>query len=234
MGRGEKNLNTAKTSACESCESRHKGFFCASPASTLGEIDRSKALREYAPGDVIFVRGGEVDGIYCLRKGTVKIESTGENGQAHLLHIVNEGGILGLRSILDEAPFEATAVAIQPTQLCFIPKKVFQSVLRADPSIALNALRTVTSELHQMEKRFCHVTDLSATERIAESLLHLKDRFETQQWSRRELAEWASTTTETVIRTLAQFEKDQLISLEGRKIVIRDRRGLLERARIFV
>jgi CRP-like cAMP-binding protein len=219
---------------CANCESRDLGFFCEASDEFLEEIDETKALREFAPGDVLFHDGSEASGIYCLRKGAVKVESIGENGQAHLLHIVNEGGILGLRSLLDGKPIEASAVAIQPTQACFIPKKTFQTVLEKEPTVALNALRRAAFELGEMEKRFCHATDLSAVERIAESLLHLKDRFENQQWSRRELAEWASTTTETVIRTLAQFEKEGLIRLDGRKISIQDRRRLLERAKIFV
>jgi CRP-like cAMP-binding protein len=223
-----------KPEDCDVCESRGKGFFCQTPGETLKKIDSAKGLRIYKPGEPIFQAGEEPDGIYCLKSGTVKIESLGDNGQAHLLHVVNAGGVLGLRAALDGEAFQASAIALQPTELCFIPKEVFSRVLRDDPTIALNALRAVTLELQEMEKRFCHATDLSAVERIAEALLHLKDRFESQQWSRREFAEWASTTTETVIRTLAQFEKEGLIQLEGRKILIRDRKGLLEKARIFV
>lgn len=219
---------------CDTCESREKGFFCQSDPHTLEKVDRAKCKKQYKAGDVVFRAGEEPEGIFCLKSGAVKIESVSENGESHILHIVNAGGVLGLRAAIDGGAFMATAVALQPTELCFIPRETFKQVLKNDPTIALNALRTVTFELQEMEKRFCHATDLTATERIAEALLHLKDRFESQQWSRREFAEWASTTTETVIRTLAQFEKEGLIVLEGRKILIQDRKGLLEKAKIFV
>lgn len=221
-------------SPCENCDSRHKGFFCESSTSTLKVVDTAKSVRHYESGDSLFLEGDEPEGIYCIKSGAVKIEAVGENGQAHILHVVNAGGVLGLRASLDGSPFEASAIAAQPTHVCFIPKTTFNKLLKEDPTIALNALRTVTFELHEMEKRFCHATDFTAVERIAEALLHLKDRFESQQWTRREFAEWASTTTETVIRTLAQFEKDGLIVLDGRKITIKDRRRLLEKAKIFV
>jgi CRP-like cAMP-binding protein len=219
---------------CDLCESRHIGVFCRSDSDSMKEIDQAKSLRHYKPGETLFQAGETPEGIYCIRRGAVKIESLSESGQSHMLHVVQSGGILGLRANLDGKPFEADAVAIQATDLCFIPSKVFNDLLLKDPSIALTALRSVTSELHAMEKRFCQATDLTATERIAEALLHLKDRFEDQSWSRREFAEWASTTTETVIRTLAQFEKEGLIQLDGRKISILDRRRLLERAKIYV
>lgn len=223
-----------ETDPCQTCESRHLGFFCNSDESTLAVVNEAKSFRHFEAGDPVFQNGDVPDGIYCLKKGAVKIEAMGENGQAHILHIVNAGGILGLRAALDGGVFEASAVAIQPTDLCFIPNTTFTRLLAKDPTIALSALRSVALELNAMEKRFCHATDLTATERIAAALLHLKDRFESQQWSRREFAEWASTTTETVIRTLAQFEKDGLIRLAGRKISILDRRRLLERARIYI
>ena len=221
-------------SPCEKCDSRHKGFFCESDAATLREVDTAKSVRHYKAGDTIFGEGEECEGIYCIRTGAVKIESVGENGQAHILHVVNSGGVLGLRASMESGTFEASAVAAQPTNICFIPKDTFNKLLKKDPTIALSALRTVSLELNDMEKRFCHATDLSAVERIAEALLHLKDRFEDQQWTRREFAEWASTTTETVIRTLAQFEKEGFIELDGRKIIIKNRGKLLEKAKIFV
>ncbi len=209
-------------------------MFCESPSSTLSEMSSVKSERSFKAGEAIF-RSGEVSaGIYCVRTGTVKIEAVGDNGQAHILHIVNGGGVLGLKASLEGAPYVASAIAMGPTEVCFIPKSTMDRLLKTDPSLALQALRSVALELEQMEKRFCNATDLSASERIAEALLHLKDRFLSQQWSRRELAEWASTTTETVIRTLSQFEKEGLIELDGRSIKILSRDGLLEKARIFV
>jgi CRP-like cAMP-binding protein len=227
-------LSLVSNSACQTCDIRGKGLFCKSDGSTLARIDSAKTARKYAAGESIYRAGDEPDGIYCLKRGTVKLESVGENGQAHILHVVNAGAVLGLRNILEDEVHAGNAVALQPTEVCYVPRLVFERVLREEPNVAMNALRTVATELSQMERRFCHATDLTASERIAEALLHLKDRFEAQQWSRRELAEWASTTTETAIRTLAQFEKEGILRLEGRKITILDRQELLEKAKIFV
>jgi CRP-like cAMP-binding protein len=73
--------------------------------------------------------------------------------------------------------------------------------------------------------------DKGASERVAEALLFLQENFANQNWTRREIAQWAGTTPETVIRTLAQFEKENLIhQKEGRHIEIINRDELKVRA----
>jgi len=73
--------------------------------------------------------------------------------------------------------------------------------------------------------------DKGASERIAEALLFLQDHFSHQNWTRREIAQWAGTTPETVIRTLSQFEKEGLIDqTDGRSIRILSKEKLRERA----
>ena len=71
-------------------------------------------------------------------------------------------------------------------------------------------------------------------ERIAEALLFLRENFQDKNWTRKEISEWAGTTTETVIRTLADFEKEGLIEQTGRLITISKRDKLLAKARISV
>ena len=68
--------------------------------------------------------------------------------------------------------------------------------------------------------------DKAALARVAEAILFLSDHFDHSHWTRKEILDWAGTTPETVIRTLSQFEKDGLIRLEGRDIVILSRSGL--------
>jgi CRP-like cAMP-binding protein len=90
-----------------------------------------------------------------------------------------------------------------------------------------------SQELKQAERRIVSMADKDATERTAEALLFLKENFPDQTWTRKEIAEWAGTTPETVMRVLARFEDDGLIEQKGRLIKLVDRDGLLDAARVF-
>lgn len=62
--------------------------------------------------------------------------------------------------------------------------------------------------------------DKGAPARIADALLFLNENFQGSSWTRKEIAEWAGTTTETVIRTLAQFEKEGIIQQNYKNFTI--------------
>jgi len=85
-----------------------------------------------------------------------------------------------------------------------------------------------------METRLHRISSNSAIERIAEALLFLREHFHEKNWTRKEISEWAGTTTETVIRTLADFEEEGLINQTGRLITILNREALLQKANISV
>ncbi|MCK6599626.1 MAG: helix-turn-helix domain-containing protein, partial [Bdellovibrionaceae bacterium] len=63
-----------------------------------------------------------------------------------------------------------------------------------------------------------------------EAILFLQDHFKDQLWTRKEIAQWAGTTPETVMRTLSQFEKEGLIDQSGRRIIIIKRDKIQEKA----
>jgi CRP-like cAMP-binding protein len=65
-------------------------------------------------------------------------------------------------------------------------------------------------------------------------LFFLRDNFEEKNWTRREIGEWAGTTPETVMRTLADFENQGMIQQQGREIHIIDRKRLLDAAKITI
>lgn len=219
---------------CVNCKNHHKSLFCDTANPVLSQIDQSKYLMTLTPGEALFQTGESIEGIYCVREGTIKLERTGKEGQTHILHIVNPGGVLGMAAVISGEKSDLTAVCLQPTEVCFIPKQAFLKVLQDDPSATREALKRATQGLREVEQRLCHATDLTAVERVAEALLHLKDQNGSQNWSRRELAEWAGTTTETAIRTLSQFAKEGLIEMEGKKIHIKNANGLLEKAKIYI
>lgn len=70
----------------------------------------------------------------------------------------------------------------------------------------------------------------SAPARIAEAILFLDEHFHSVQWTRKEIAEWAGTTPETVIRTLSTLESDGLIQKNVKNFTILNRTALNERS----
>ncbi len=160
----------------------------------------------------------------------MKIESTSAQGNNLTLRMVGPGGAIGYRSLFADEPYKATAVAVEDSQLCFIPKNLLFDILRKHPEVTLNILCHVSKDLGQAETKWVDQIEKGAAGRVAEALLFLSDHFDHDHWTRKEIAQWAGTTTETVIRTLAQFEKMGLIDQLDRHIHILNRSGIKEQS----
>ncbi len=217
---------------CMTCTKKTGNFFSVLPQDALNLIDQGKITKRVKKGETLFLSGNDPNGVYCINAGTVKLETEGPQGTGHILRVVQSGGMLGYRSLFADEPYQATAIAIEDATICHIPKSTFLNVVQKFPELSLKLLTHVSKELGSAENRMIKMTDQSATERIAESLLFLKENFEHQPWTRKEIAEWAGTTPETVMRTLAQFESQGFIKQSGRKIEITNRNSLIELANL--
>lgn len=220
------------THHCDQCVSRKGNVFCSLPQEGVELLDRTKVTSRYKKGQYIFYEGNNPGGIFCVNSGIVKLESSGASGNNHILRMVSSGGLLGYRSLFASEPYGASALVQEDAAVCFIPKESIENLIQKYPDVALNFLTRISKELRQAEGRFCGLTDKNASERIAEALLFLKDSFPEQVWTRKEIAEWAGTTPETVMRTLAEFEDQGLIEQSGRRILIKNKKFLFDMANL--
>lgn len=226
------NLHKPSPTHCDKCESRKTNVFCGLPPEGVQVLDTAKVTNVYKRGQYIFYEGNFPSGLYCVNDGVVKLETAGSSGNNHILRVVPEGGMLGYRSLFADEPYRTSALVHEDAKICFIPKFAILQLAEKYPDIAMKFLMRISKELRQAEDRLCGLTDKNAAERIAESVLFLRDNFPEQTWTRKEIAEWAGTTPETVMRTLADFEEKGYIEQKGRRIVIKDKQTLLEIANL--
>jgi CRP-like cAMP-binding protein len=223
---------TSQGQQCGNCSSREKNVFCELGSEALQILDRSKIINKYKRGQAVFYAGNFPAGLYCVSEGVVRLESPSANGTNHILRMVQAGGILGYRSLFAEGSYQANAIVHEDATICLIPKHGVEELFKQSPQVALKFLNHISQELRVAEARYQGMTDKNASERIAEALLFLKENFALQTWTRKEIAEWASTSPETVMRTLAIFEEEKLVALKGRQIHILDRPALLKKANL--
>lgn len=222
MARKEKTeFNTPMI--CQQCNSKVDGTLCSIP-NLAPFIDRIKITCQFKAGQMVFYAGNDPLGLFTVGRGLIKLESISPTGSAHTLRFVGPGGVLGYRSLFANEPYHANAVAMEDSELCFIAKNEMIKLFQEHPEVAMNLMTYLAKDLKAAEEKWLDQMDKGASQRVAESLLFLQDHFKHQNWTRREIAQWAGTTPETVIRTLAQFEKEGIIDQsDGRSIKIINR-----------
>ncbi len=216
-------------SQCLKCENREVSPLCSVHGADE-EVRRSRSEVKFKAGQTIFYEGNTPIGLYVIQTGLVKLQSTSAEGSINTLRLLNAGQALGYRSLFADETYRASAICIEDSALCFLPKSILSEIVRNYPQVAMNLLQQLAKDLRTAEDKWVTQVNKGAPERVAEAILFLDEHFHDQPWTRREIAQWAGTTPETVMRNLSQFEKDGFISSQGRAYKILDRHNLLEKS----
>jgi CRP-like cAMP-binding protein len=214
---------------CIKCENRESSPLCSVHGAD-DEVRRARSEVHFKAGQTIFYEGNSPIGLYVIQDGLVKLQTVSMEGSSNTLRLLTAGQALGYRSLFAEEPYRASAICVEDSTLCFIPKSILTDIVKNYPQVAMNLLAQLSKDLRTAEDKWVTQVNKGAPERVAEALLFLEDHFHDQPWTRREIAQWAGTTPETVMRSLSQFEKDGLISSHGRAYKILDRPKLLQKS----
>jgi len=225
---------------CASCGSRHKSIFCDLSEKEIQNMNDIKGCNIYNRGQIIFHEGNRTSGIYCINKGKIKLFQLGAEGKEQIIRFAKAGDVIGYRALLSEEPLSASAEAIEEAAVCFIPKVQIMSLITENPNFNFKLLKTLSHELGEAAKVITDLAQKPVRERLAETLLMLRDTFDMNEdqtiqvkLSREELANIVGTATESVIRLLSEFKKDEMIALEGRNIRLLNIPALTKAANIF-
>jgi CRP-like cAMP-binding protein len=101
----------------------------------------------------------------------------------------------------------------------------------------MNVMKTICGDLKEADETMVNLAQKSVKERLAITLLYLEETFGKNednslkiQLSRDELASMIGTATESCIRLLSDFNKLELIELNGKKIILKNRSKLKKMA----
>lgn len=225
---------------CKTCTKRFTSVFCKVENDSIEQINDEKICTPYKKGQTIFHEGARPFGIYCVNYGKIKLSKFGDDGKEQILRLVKAGDLLGYRSLLSQDRYNGSAVALEDSGVCFIPKELFMGILQKDGVLSMEIMKLLSDDLRKAELSITHLAQKSVRERLAEALLFIKETygFESDnqtinlRLSREELANLVGTATETVIRLLSELKADHVISLEGKKIKILDLVELVEIANL--
>ena len=214
---------------CEHCIVREFSSLKALNKDELLKLAECKTSFIIKKGDPIFEEGDTVNGIYCITTGVCKMSKLSPNGKDQIIKLVKAGELIGQRSMISDEPANLSAVALEDMEVCFIPKSEVLNMFDNNNQFSLNMMKTICGDLKEAGEHMISISQKTVKERLAETLVYLEESFGKNadgslhiQLSREELAGMIGTATESCIRLLSDFNKLGLISLIGKKIVIKD------------
>jgi len=190
-------------------------------------------LRDCQRGEILFEQGEKAVGFYIIDTGKVKIYKLSPEGKERILHIVQPGNTFAEAAIFGDGCYPAFAETLEPAKLLFFPKNEFLELLNLHSQIAINMIGGLAKFLRQFTTQIEDLTFRDVPARLARFLTELggdRKAVVTLPVSKSQLASNLGTVSETLSRTLRKLADDEIISVRGKQIEIRDADRLIDLA----
>ncbi len=217
---------------CNLCLIHQLNSFKTLSKKELDFISEHKKILHYKKGELILEEGKASRYVYCLMSGKGKLSRYNPSGKEQIIRFVKSGNLIGYRSVFNNEPITLNLTAIEDVTACIIPKEAYKKLL-SNNDFTLEMLRLLSNDLKLANLTIANLAQHSVRERMAETLLHLDDIFGTDRegnlnisLSREELANIIGTASESVIRILSSFKKEDIIFSKAKKIKILNKNRL--------
>jgi CRP/FNR family transcriptional regulator len=179
-------------------------------------------------GDTVYHMGDQLEGIFLVNAGAVKVYRTTECGDQQIVGFYMPGEVIGLDALSDGVS-RSTAVALDTTNISLIP---FSAMLSDDSEFGkVDFIRRIGTTLIRDNDLIMMLSQRTADRRLAWFLVEFSDRLAnrglvpnefTLPMSRTDIAVFLGLAVETVCRELAHFCEHGLVRKDRRRLHLLD------------
>ncbi|MDY0781415.1 Crp/Fnr family transcriptional regulator [Tenacibaculum sp. IB213877] len=211
---------------CEQCGIRQLNAFKELTKDELIRLSLCKSSKEIKKGEVLFDEGEHINGLYCVRNGVCKVSKMSDNGKDQIINLIKKGDLIGERSLISNESSNLKAVALNDVEVCFIPKEEVIKNLQRNPNFTMGMMQKLALSLKNADNIIVDMAQKTVKQRLAVTLLYLHENFKTEEGinsihlTREDIANIIGTATESAIRLLSEFKKNNLIDLKGKEIFV--------------
>ena len=177
-------------------------------------------------GQNFIIEGAPVHGLFFVYQGKVKVSKTGINEREQILRFSNDGEIIGHRGFGAGKFYQIGAAALEDTTLCNFDNNVLHDMLKNIPQLTYDFMVFYAEELNRSETKVRKFAQMTVREKVIDAFLYIHrkfgqiDGFFDIALSRKDIADFAGTTEEQVIRIISSLKKEKLILAVAKKLGI--------------
>lgn len=209
--------------------------FDSLPDKVKEDFAHEMNVKRFKRGQTIFTEGAYPSGIYYIKEGKVKKFKNLNGGKEQIIYLSNAGELIGYAAYLSEERYPDSAAAITDSLIGFISKEKLVRLLDKHEELSKLLLKKLSHEFGVLVNFIATFTQKSVRERVALTLLILYEKFSDNPnengealitLTREDFANIVGTAVETLVRVLRDFEKENLIQKQGRKIIVKNKQKL--------
>jgi len=175
-------------------------------------------IKKYNKGEILYFEGDEINSLYYLTKGIIKIYKVDSNHNELFLYMVESGNLVSQISDFNQDIFFANALTYEPCSVIHIDYKKFLYKFSKNSKILLFFLKEFAKKTTLLQNVIERELIYSAEARLASYLLTTKYPF--KKYKKKEVAYMINIKAETLSRILNKFVQSGVISVDKREIKI--------------
>ena len=200
----------------------------------LRNLERRCRWRRYGSGEQILDKDSNDRDVYFVAEGSVQVVNYSLTGREIALARVPCGGYFGELSAIDGEPRSASVVAVENCLLGSLAPSLFIDQIVGHPKLGVHVLNRLAGIIRSCDERIMDLSTLGAVQRVYLQVLRLAEESPANPGqylikampTHKAIAAMASTTRETVARSVSQLVSSGIIERKGRVVYIRDKERL--------
>ena len=207
-------------------------LFAALDDGARRELAGHARRQSFDIGEPIFHVGAPSQSMMVILNGTVLVSLPGPRGKGVILADLPAGELLGEVALLDGGERSADATALTRCELVVLERRDVVAFLEKRPDICLKLLELMCARLRKSDQRMSDIAFLELSVRLAKVLLSrigLPGRAGGKSklsLSQTELANMINATRPNVNRCLRNWQRQGIVDLDERWIVVLQREAL--------
>jgi len=196
-------------------------------------VSDSKTQVLFRKGENLTKQGAFASFVLFIVNGFVKQYVEDEGSKNFNLRIIKPGDFVGLSSVFTKESFNYSTSAITETLAILIEKEALEKIVKHNGLFGFNIIKRYCEQNAGLFELIKNIKFKQMHGNLAETILYI-DSFKSDNkslfslLSRKDIADFAGTSTESAIKLLKSFEKDKLISLKEKDIIIKNIDKLVE------
>ena len=185
--------------------------------------------------EILFLAGDEAAGLFVIVEGSLRAFREGVDGREQVIHVERAGATIAELPVFDDKPYPSTVAAEEETTVLFLARREVKSLCLAHPEIALAALKLLAGRLRKCAELVEALSLREVDQRLARWVL-AEARARGKRTGKglelalaltnQQIAARIGSVREVVSRALSRLQQNNLIAVEGRRIIINNEHAL--------
>lgn len=206
-------------------------LFARLAPNDIAHLESQSRMRQLKRGEPVYLPHQEADGVILVAEGRVKICHATPDGKQSILGFIDQGEIFGELALVGGVQRDEYVETTEKSTLVLVPKIALQKVIQRYPEIVMGVTKLIGLRRQRIQRRLRNLLFRSNRERVIHLLMELAEKYAEPdsegyflniRLSHQEMACVIGSTRETVTVVLGQLQKEGLITIARRKILIKD------------